>query len=302
MAPSNDDTRSLDDPRLSGGEWLFRKSGQIFGPVDSRRLADLLYRGEIDAGTPVTTGDGGDDSRWTPVGEVPIFVVHAKKAEARLRVEREITSNRALEARRGRRLAVAAGVALLVVLGSGGFAAWRWARGPVVDSRLLEDFGEGIRIVSAARVGVSHRTAGADEVEVTLDPVTPSQGRPERRPARPQGTAPAAGTTRGSAAGGDELVEARFDAGAIQAAVARQQRSLVPCFREEAARSRDFRGQVPLEFTIGNDGRVAALWIDEPRFREGALKECVSRALAAWRFDPFPGQRPTVQLAFGVGG
>jgi hypothetical protein len=97
------------------------------------------------------------------------------------------------------------------------------------------------------------------------------------------------------------MTEARFDAAAIQAGVARQQRSLVPCFRDQAARDPEYRGQVPLEFTIGNDGRVAALYVDDPRFREGPLRACLERALAGWRFEPFPGQRPTVQLAFGVG-
>jgi hypothetical protein len=58
---------------------------------------------------------------------------------------------------------------------------------------------------------------------------------------------------------------------------------------------------VPVEFAVGNDGRVAQLWIDEPRFREGPLRDCLARALEAWRFDPFPGQRPTVSLAFGIG-
>ncbi len=94
---------------------------------------------------------------------------------------------------------------------------------------------------------------------------------------------------------------AQFDGRKIQAVVGREQRTLVPCFRDEATRSPDFRGDVPIEFAVGNDGRVAKLWIDEPRFREGALRECLVRALAAWRFDPFPGQRPTVSLAFGIG-
>jgi hypothetical protein len=46
---------------------------------------------------------------------------------------------------------------------------------------------------------------------------------------------------------------------------------------------------------------VVQLWIDEPRFRAGPLKDCLVAALAGWRFDPFPGQRPTVSLAFGIG-
>jgi hypothetical protein len=299
MAPGNDDTRSLDDPRLAGGEWLFRRSGEVFGPVDSRRVADLLYRGEIEPGTPVSRDDGG---HWTPVGEVPIFVLHAKKAEARLRVEREITSAEALAARRRRRRAVGLAVtAALVVAGAG--AGGLLATRPAGGGKLLEDFGEGIRITSAARVGVSRRAVSAeDEVEVTLDVPAAGSARPARRDPPGSAARGAPAPAPGPAGGADDLaVETRFDAAAIQAAVARQQRSLVPCFREEAARDPEYRGQVPLEFTIGNDGRVAALFIDDPRFRTGPLRDCLLRALAAWRFAPFPGQRPTVQVAFGVG-
>jgi hypothetical protein len=299
MVPGNDETRSLDDPRLAGGEWLFRRAGEVFGPVDSRRVAELLYRGEIEPGTPVSRDEG---DHWTPVGEVPIFVVHAKKAEARLRVEREITSVKALEERRRRRRAVALGAAAAVVV-AGAAAGGLLATRPAGDSRLLEDFGEGIRITSAAKVGVSRRAAAPDdEIEVAVDRPAPSlPGRSAARRDRPAAPPPAPGTGGPSGAVDDLVAEARFDARAIQAAVVRQQRTLVPCFREEAARSPDYRGQVPLEFTIGNDGRVAALFVDDPRFRQGELRGCLERAMAAWRFDPFPGQRPTVQLAFGVG-
>src|SRR5512138_1088409 len=104
MAP--DETLLHDDPRLDGGEWLFRRDGQVFGPIDSRAVAAMLYRGEIDGRTPVSPGDGS----WRAAGEVPIFLVHARKAEAGLRVEREVTGARLLRARRHRR-----GVMLVVV-------------------------------------------------------------------------------------------------------------------------------------------------------------------------------------------
>jgi len=77
---------------------------------------------------------------------------------------------------------------------------------------------------------------------------------------------------------------------------------LAPCLRHEAARSADFRGEIPIEFAIGNEGRVESLWIDEPRFKAGPLHDCLLQALRAWRFKPFPGQRPVVSLAFRVGG
>jgi hypothetical protein len=284
MAP--DETLPYDDAGLDGGEWLFRRDGQVFGPVDSRALAAMLYRGEIDGRTPVSTGDGS----WRPVASVPTFLVHAKKAEAALRVEREVTGARMLRARRNRRRALAlGGAAVLLVAGAVG-GALHLARRSRETSPLLEDFGAGIRIASAARVGVGARE---DEFEVPVDPASPRGTPPPKRAARP--AAPSAGVS------GGELVASEFDPRKIQAVVGREQRGLVPCFRAEAARSPEFRGEVPIEFVVGNDGRVAQLWIDEPRFREGALKDCLAQALATWRFDPFPGQRPTVSLAFGMG-
>jgi hypothetical protein len=294
MAARTDEQLLHDDPRLEGGEWLFRRAGQVFGPIDSRALAAMLYRGEIDGATPVSSGDGA----WRPVAQVPIFLVHAKKAEAGLRVEREVTGARLLKARRNRRRAVVATLAaLLLVLGSVGFV-WFYLGRERQTSALFEDFGAGIRIASAARVGVAHRAEADDLVEVPLDPADAGRDTRKRRAAKAPAVPGAA--SQGDVDGGD-LVAVQFDQGKIEKTVARQQRTLAPCFRAEADRSPDFRGDVPIEFAIGNDGRVVQLWIDEPRFRAGPLKDCLVAALAAWRFDPFPGQRPTVSLAFGIG-
>jgi hypothetical protein len=250
----------------------------------------MLYRGEIDGETQLSAGDGA----WRALSAIPIFVVHAKKAEAALRVEREVTGERLLRARRNRRRAVAAVVTALVLVAGAIGGALFLARRPSDTSGLLEDFGAGIRIASAARVGVGRRVnAAEDEIEIQIG--EPGGGRRngrERRTSR----APASGSVEDG-----EIVAAQFDERKIQSVVGREQRTLAPCFRGEASRSPDFEGDVPIEFAIGNDGRIATLWIDEPRFREGPLRECLVRALARWRFDPFPGQRPTVSLAFRIG-
>jgi hypothetical protein len=210
-------------------------------------------------------------------------------------VEREVTGERLLRARRKRRRAIALGVAAALLVGGAGGGAFLLARRVRVTSPLLEDFGAGIRVVSAARVGVSRRVEPEDLVEVSLESEAERSARARRA------SAPAAtGSTRGVVDGGD-LVAAHFDERKIQAVVGREQRTLAPCLRAEAARSPDFAGDVPLEFAIGNDGKVVQIWIDEPRFRNGALRDCLAQALAAWRFEPFPGQRPTVQLAFRIG-
>jgi hypothetical protein len=306
MAPES--TPPMDDPALHGGEWLFRRAGEVFGPVDSRTLAAMLYRGDLDGSTPVSPGDGS----WRPVGEVSLFVVHAKKAAAALRVEREVTGARLLAARRQRRHAALVGVAavLLVAAGiGGGFLVWRLRTDGSDRSRLLEDFGSGITLASAVRVGVGGpRGAGEDEIEVALDP-EPSPGasqgaaggRSRERPRATSGLSSASGRAPSGDVSGGELVAAQFDVNRIQQVVAKEQRTLAPCFRDEAERSPEFRGEVPLEFAIGNDGRVAALWIDEPRFKEGKLRDCLLAQLRSWSFPTFPGQRPTVQLAFRIG-
>jgi len=290
MAYSLDESELPDDAALEGGEWLYRRGGEVFGPVSSRELAGELYRGALDAGTPVSP-DGG---RWVPVGEVPIFRVYARKAEAALRVEREITGARLLVRRRRRRgtallLSVSVGAVVLAAV-----AAYLLSPRHARVSPLLEDFGEGVRIASAKVAAPSGRRARELEVEVPLSPGSPQAPTAAEKPP------PRTVSRAASAEEGEGMVAAHFDAGRIQAIVNREQRTLAPCFRDEAARSVDFRGLVPLEFAIGNDGRVVALWIDEPRFREGPLRECLLRSLATWRFDPFPGERPTVQLAFTI--
>lgn len=305
MAPGSDDPIHIDDPALEGGEWLFRRAGEVFGPVDSRTLAAMLYRGDLDGAAPVSRGDG----EWRPVGEVPAFALHARKAQAALKVEREVTGARLLRQRRNRRTAalVAAAAVLLIATGiGGGFLLWRVRGGGAANgSPLLEDFGAGIRIASAARVGVSTRPPPEEDVEVSLDGRGAGEAGGARGSLRRAGKAAdlhaPAGRAHAGDVGGGELVAAQFDERKIQAVVGREQRTLVPCFREEAVRSPEFRGDVPIEFAIGNDGRVVSLWIDEPRLRDGPLRRCLQRALEGWRFDPFPGQRPTVSLAFRIG-
>ena len=289
MADRSRETSLEHDPKLEGGEWLFRRAGQVFGPVDSRGIAAMLYRGEIDGATPLSTGDGS----WRKLSELPMFLLHAKKAEAGLRVEREITGARLLHARKRRLKLVLAIAGILLLVAGSVVGVLKLMPDQTKTSALLEDFGAGIRIASAARVGVSRRDAADDLVEVTL-----SGPDAERAPRKPPRRVASAGS---GAVEGGELVLAQFDERKIQAVVGREQRTLAPCFRAEAQRSPDFTGDVPIEFAIGNDGRIVQLWIDEPRFKQGSLRDCLQSALAGWRFDPFPGQRPTVSLAFRIG-
>jgi len=284
------DPQRVDSKRGTGqpaGDWLFKKQGQVFGPVSGAALVGLLYKGEIDAATPVSPEDGS----WAPIGQVAGFLVHVKKAEAQLRVEAEVTGSRLLRQRRHRRRVALVVVLVAAGLGLGSYGAFwlatekPWQR----RSALLEDFGGGIAIASPARIGGTRRVAD-EEVEL------PAQG--PGQVGRRQAAAPPRAVS-GSATGGD-LVVARYDAADIQAVVAREQRTLATCFRAEAQRSPGFAGEVPVEFAIGNDGRVAQLWIDQPSLKRGELHDCLLRTLRTWSFKPFPGSRPTVSLTFRI--
>jgi hypothetical protein len=295
--PPPEPPAAVDDAALAGSEWLFKRDGQVYGPVDGARLAELLYAGHVAATTLVGDGDG----RWRPLAEVPVFLVHVKKAEAARRVEEEVTGQRLLRARRARTRAaglVAAGG--LAVAGAVGLAVLR-SRSAVAESPLLEGFGAGITIVAPARIGVA-RVPAEDEVEVEL---APGGGRPAQRArARARaneraGPAPAPGAA-GDVQGGD-LVATQFDEARIEAVVGAEQRRLARCLREHAARDPGFEGEIPLEFTVGNEGRVVRVAVMDPRLREGPLRDCLEAELSRWRFPPFPGQRPTVSLTFRVG-
>jgi len=281
-------TTPADPPREPAppGEWLFEKGGRIYGPVGGEALVDLLYRGEIDARTPVAGADGG----YRPAGEVPGLALHARKAEARLRVEREVTGARQLARRR--RLGRVALLAALGAAAAGGAGVWafRLARERPAEARsaLLEDFGGGVAVAAPVQVGAGRRGAEPEEVEIPRDVsgAPPGPRGPARAPARPA----------------DALVRSDWDGAHIQAVVAREQRTLVPCIRAEADRAAGWTGEIPLEFAIGNDGRVARLWIDGPRGGSAPLRGCLLEAMRGWAFKPFAGERPVVSISFRVGG
>jgi hypothetical protein len=274
----------------AGREWLFKSEGQVFGPVPEAQLLELLYQGRVGAATEVA----GDDGRWCPLARIPGFLVHVKKAEAHQRVSAEVTGARKLAQRRStlRSTAALAGIAALVLLAASG--AWLLATKRPWERRsaLLADFGEGI-VLGSVQVGAG-RADRQDEVAV------PEVPEPGAATARPKRAGPARARANGVAEGGD-LVLAQYDPRRIQDVVARQQSSLAPCLRAEAQRSPDFSGNIPIEFAVGNDGRVTQLWIDEPIFKSGPLRDCILDKLRAWAFDPFPGERPIVSLAFKIG-
>jgi GYF domain 2 len=277
------------------GEWLFERDGQVFGPIAGTELRDLLVGGAVGPATRVAP----EGKPWRAVRDVPELLVEVRKLEARARVGAELAAARGRVRRRNalRWSAVALGVAALVVAVSA--VAWLLAVKRPWESRskLLDDFGDAIT-VGAVHVGGAPAPAD-EEIAVPADAI----GHDPRGEARPRRVASSAASRAagGAAVAGGGLVQAQYDPERIQQTVARWKGTLAPCLREEAQRAPDLAGDIPIEFAIANDGKVAELWIDDPRLKSGPLRQCLLDKLRLWAFEPFPGQRPVVSLTFRMG-
>ena len=275
-----------------GGEWLYRKGELVLGPVHGAQLLDKLYAGEINGQTEVALV-GEDFERIT---QIDALRVHLAKAEAKWRVdalERRVRDR----ARRQRnvRLSILAGVALVVAGAAGAVARYMAVHG-TFDKRIEE------AAIAVEPPVIRLAKARKQQQDEMLDYPLDKGGR---RPA--QGGTRVAGLGGRPGGGGqdndpdDVAIEAKFDRGSIQTVISQRQRTLYPCFAEEARRSPGLAERIPIEFVIGNDGQVKKLWVDHPRFAEGPLQECLLKELQRWPFRPYEGQQATVGLSFTIG-
>ena len=275
-----------------GGEWLYRKGELVLGPVHGAQLLDKLYAGDINGQTEVALV-GEDFERIT---QIDAFRVHLAKAEAKWRVdalERRVRDR----ARRQRnvRLSILAGVALVVAGAAGAVARYMAVHG-TFDKRTEE---AAIAVEPPViRLAKARKQQQDEMLDYPLDKGGRRTGQGGTRPAG-LGTRPGGGGQDNDP--DDVAIEAKFDRGSIQTVISQRQRTLYPCFAEEARRSPGLAERIPIEFVIGNDGQVKKLWVDHPRFAEGALQECLLKELQRWPFRPYEGQQATVGLSFTIG-
>ncbi|HET9155848.1 MAG TPA: AgmX/PglI C-terminal domain-containing protein [Myxococcaceae bacterium] len=276
-----------------GGEWLYRKGELVLGPVHGPQLLDRLYAGDINGQTEVALV-GEDFERIT---HVYALRVHLAKAEAKWRVdalERRVRDR----ARRQRnvRLSMLAGVALVVAGVAGAVARYMAVHG-TFDKRTEE------AAIAVEPPVIRLAKARKQQQDEMLDyPLDKGGRRPApggTRVAGLGGTRPAGGAPENDP--DDVSIEAKFDRGSIQTVISQRQRTLYPCFAEEARRSPGLSDRIPIEFVIGNDGQVKKLWVDHPRFADGDLRDCLLKELQRWPFRPYEGQQATVGLSFTIG-
>lgn len=284
------------DVGMTGGDWLYRQADLVLGPVPASQIVEKLYSGDLDGRSEVQRLGSG---RFSALTEVDFFKIHLAKAEAKRRVDQ--SAQEMAKSRRRRRLVKLSLVVVAMIPAAAGAA---WLATTVVaklgSGNARQELWDELGLVSVSAPVIARARPHQDEELIDYP------GGPKRSPlasASTSRTAPGSAKPRLNEAADDPdgMQTATFDQSAINSVVAARQKSLFPCLVAEAQKNPGLSTKVPIEFVIGNDGKVAKLWIDHPTFQEGPLKECLLRELQKWPFKPYEGERATVGLSFKIG-
>ena len=292
------------------GHWLFRQGDLVLGPVSGGQIVEKLASGELTPDTPVAPAGERDFHR---MADVDAFRVHVARAEARARVDAAVQVER--EKSRKRLTYLGSGAAVMVVLlGIGGLwvarnaAVYGWLGGeeefdgiemepPTIrlaqaradDEELFEYPTNGTRSPAGQGTGTRPATGTPGTGKVAVASTT----RTEPKRPRPVGSV-------STDPDGLEMTQ-QFDQSVINRVVASNKATLFKCLKDEAERTPGLYAKIPLEFVIGNDGRVSKLWVDNPQFKTGPLYQCLFTELQKWPFRAYEGERATVGLSFTIG-
>lgn len=281
------------DLGTTGGDWLFRQGELVLGPVPASQLVEKLYQGDLDGATEVAPLGA---NQFRPLSEVEFFRVHLAKAEAKWRVDAAARASQARDRkRRNVKIGAVAAVALVAATGAALGARYLAVYMPWKKAGPIEISTNAPVIRMGARV---------DEELVDYPGAVPT-ARPAERPGGRPAAKPLAlaATKRGPklsdpSADPDGLQTGTFDLAAINSVVQAKKASLNGCLRAEVQNRPDLSGEIPIEFVIGNGGRVTKVWVDHPALKNGPFKDCLLKELQKWPFAAFEGEQPTVSLSF----
>jgi hypothetical protein len=294
MAPSKNLATDLG---TTGGEWLFRQGEIILGPLSAHKIVEQLYSGNLTGSTEISLlGDG----HFMRLSEVDFFKLHLAKAEAKLRVDAAAEAERSrARSRRKVRIAIVGVIAFLFAGATAFVARYLAIHNPWKNADLLAlgDISIEMPVIRSAQA----RSSKDDLVDYPGRKFGRQQRRNNERVPEKSRMASTGKTNRVQDEEPDGLSTGDFDRDSISAVVSAKQKTLYPCVAEEVKRRPGFSAKIPIEFVIGNDGRVNKVWVDHPSLRESSLPECLLRELQRWPFKAYPGEQATVALSFKVG-
>jgi hypothetical protein len=278
--------------------WLFRQGELILGPVPSAKLIEKIYAHELDAKSEVQLMGSGTFRRLAEIDE---FRVPLAKADAKKRVDKTAASHAASHARkRNLAIGITAGVLGAIAIGVMTVGSYLAVHTPGKSSEELA-YGD---LISVEAPTITRAKRSVSDEELVDYPGLGQKPRPAamamKSPDAPRAPGVAKPLKQNSeSAEPDGLQMAKFDQGTINSVVKSHQRSLFPCLKE--INKPGVVQKIPIEFVIGNDGRVSKVWVDHPDYKSGALPECLLRELKKWPFKSYDGEQANVSLSFNIG-
>jgi len=279
--------------RAKQGQWLFRQAGLVLGPLLTEQIIEKLYLGALDGNTEVAAVG---QNVFRHLAQIDVFKVDLAKAQAKLRVDRIVGAERSKRARRRNfKVVIVATLAAAAAVGAARGAKYLAVYTPFRMERLEE--------ISVEPPTIGLAKARLESEDLLDYPSSDANRRKalarlQERSRRGQSTRADPGSPE---ADSDGLRTGAFDRAAINAVVASRQKMLYPCVADEAGKHPGLDTKIPIEFVIGNDGRVSKVWVDHSVFRDGPLAGCLLKELQKWPFKAYDGERATVGLSFRVG-
>lgn len=282
--------------------WLFRDGDLILGPVPSQQIIDKLYAGELLAQSEVQLMGSG---RFQKVSDVADFKVHVAKSEAKKRVDAHANEHRSAQRKTLQRgLAIGAGV--LVALGIVVAILGSYLAVHPLNGKSAEELAWGDITIDAPSISKAKRRVDDELVDyqgtVKKPPTgnTPIATRPPVGNTATGTTRPPTGTTKPPVGNSDPdgMAMGEVDEAGINAVVAKNKSSLIPCIKTVAKPGVYLK--IPIEFSIADAGKVSKVWVDNAELKDSGLQECLLKELQKWPFKPAHSGN-SVNLSFNVG-
>lgn len=297
---------------LSGKGWLYKLNDMLYGPVPSQVIADLINKGILNANSDISIEDG----EWKKIKDIQQFNQFVIQYEARKR--REAIER---EERKQKRLGILvliikilSGLLALSIIVMGGyfgykkFVSSRKSVKPPVEDDSVEITGVTMDewlekhppLVALGTKKIETKTE-EEKIEDKTAKTSTKKGKKDKKGGKEteKGTKVAKADSLEKRPDNPDMPEQLTDA-EIYEMIQKNISKLFICIKEEIQRTPDLRGELLIEFVIKNDGRIADLKIEDPRFQSGPMYDCFLKKLMMWKFRAFYGERKIVKYPFYI--
>ncbi len=283
LEEGTDKARSLDT------NWLYQQQGQVFGPVKSKELLEMLYKAEVDAETLIAVEDG----EFAPLRRIGVFRAHLPKVQAHLAEVREAEEQaRHVAKERLKKRATLIGGTVAVVVAAAIAIPWY-----VISSREAAAEADKEAREDALRKELDDLLASVTiepPLLALVDEPAPTGKKSKKRRRRRGG---AVASFSGGAAKTGELTREE-----IMAGVAKAFSGFKRCIVGQMQRDPEsVSEQIVLRFSVNNAGRAQNVSLKDRFLRRSPLNACMTQELGKVRWRAYKGEVRNVDYPITVG-